>query len=531
MRKTAIVLSFLSVLALASCGSKKLNNDKMESYTVKISGCPVDIEDKMVKSGGKLDLIDTKIDGYEFEGWYQDPSYTIPFDISIPIVANTVIFGKWIKPIYVSATGVGVGTKNDPCSLKDGLSNVESGDTLLIRGGVYNLNSVIDLNKNNPASKPISIEAYKNEEVVFDYGMYYSASAPITNTYNSGSSIGIRINGSHYNIKGLTIKAAGSNGMRICGSYNKVENCVFQENGNSGLQISARTNEWPHDNYIKNCTSFGSFDWNRGDGNQGEDADGFACKLTSGENNVFDGCISYNNSDDGWDLFTKRATGPIGAVTIRNCITFQNGFGLDGSNLKNGNGFKLGGRALEVSHNVYNCLAFNNKANGFDDNSNPGSITLANCTAYNNGGRNYAMGRFANEINTYTSEWWEGAVKYGPIENVPKSHNVFRGCISISGALNDSYVGFASYSLFYNSAALKKFSEEGVCNHTDGSTAGENKLLTAAFESLDLSIFDDLYNIHKNLRDEMGNIKLGNVFKATSEACGYGQNNRIGCEL
>ena len=36
-----------------------------------------------------------------------------------------------------------------------------------------------------------------------------------------------------------------------------------------------------------------------------EDADGFAAKLTVGDGNVFDGCISYNNADDGWDFFAK----------------------------------------------------------------------------------------------------------------------------------------------------------------------------------------------------------------------------------
>ena len=41
-----------------------------------------------------------------------------------------------------------------------------------------------------------------------------------------------------------------------------------------------------------------------------EDADGFAAKLTTGEGNVFDGCIAAYNADDGWDLFAKAATGP-----------------------------------------------------------------------------------------------------------------------------------------------------------------------------------------------------------------------------
>lgn len=42
-----------------------------------------------------------------------------------------------------------------------------------------------------------------------------------------------------------------------------------------------------------NCTSYGNAD--RGY----EDADGFAAKITVGDGNVFDGCIAYNNADDG----------------------------------------------------------------------------------------------------------------------------------------------------------------------------------------------------------------------------------------
>ena len=61
---------------------------------------------------------------------------------------------------------------------------------------------------------------------------------------------------------------------------------------------------------ILNCTSYLNADKGY------EDADGFAAKLTVGNNVVFDGCISYYNADDGWDLFAKVETGSIGMVTV-----------------------------------------------------------------------------------------------------------------------------------------------------------------------------------------------------------------------
>ena len=121
---------------------------------------------------------------------------------------------------------------------------------------------------------------------------------------------------------------------------------VFNDNQDTGLQISryntsaATIADWPSYNLILNCTSK-----NNCDNASMENADGFAAKLTCGEGNVFDGCMAYNNSDDGWDLFAKAATGPIGIVTIQNCVAFRNGFTEFGEGYGNcdGNGFKLGG--------------------------------------------------------------------------------------------------------------------------------------------------------------------------------------------
>lgn len=59
-----------------------------------------------------------------------------------------------------------------------------------------------------------------------------------------------------------------------------------------------------------------------------------AAKLTIGEGNTFDGCIAYNNADDGWDLFAKVETGSIGAVTIQNCVAYGNGYLEDGTDAR-----------------------------------------------------------------------------------------------------------------------------------------------------------------------------------------------------
>lgn len=75
---------------------------------------------------------------------------------------------------------------------------------------------------------------------------------------------------------------------------------------------------------------------------------------------------------------------------LDNCGAFKNGYLKSGAvaTSGNGNGFKMGGSdAKDLRHNftVTNCLAFQNKVRGFDQNNNKGSMILYNCTSWNNG--------------------------------------------------------------------------------------------------------------------------------------------------
>jgi hypothetical protein len=206
----------------------------------------------------------------------------------------------------------------------------------------------------------------------------------------SSSNRGLQLNGNFWHLRGLQIKNAGDNGLFIGGSNNTIELCTTDHNRDSGLQLgrhssSAPPSEWPANNLILNCTSFDNFD-----PDNGEDADGFACKLTTGPGNVFRGCIAHHNIDDGWDLFTKTDTGPISPATIDRCVAYNNGRLSDGSTTtdSDGNGFKLGGDDIAVNHIVMRSVAFANKKHGFTFNSNPGSITVTNNTSWANGESN-----------------------------------------------------------------------------------------------------------------------------------------------
>lgn len=221
----------------------------------------------------------------------------------------------------------------------------------------------------------------------------------------------------------IDICGAGDNGLYIGGSYNIIESCEFYMNRDTGLQLGRSSGEyglldqWPSYNLIKNCTSYNNYD----NETYGENADGFAAKLTVGHGNIFDGCIAYRNSDDGWDLFGKPDSGNIGRVLLYNCVAFENGFimqtqeeynkwfgeafnvglhptdpNLEPVDLResntaqfvtrdgDGNGFKLGGSTMAGDVYLENCLSFNNRMHGVTDNSNPGIIRLNGVTSYNN---------------------------------------------------------------------------------------------------------------------------------------------------
>jgi hypothetical protein len=193
------------------------------------------------------------------------------------------------------------------------------------------------------------------------------------------SADGMKINGSYYYIKGLDFKGAPHNGLKISGgNYNIVEFCTSFENRNTGVQLSTGASY----NRFINCDSYYNYD-----APSGGNADGFSPKLDVGTGNYFYGCRSWQNSDDGWDGYLRPSDDVTD--TVENCWAFMNGYLKNWTVCPgNGNGFKTGGSdAKNLKHNMVlkNCLAFHNKAKGFDQNNNLGSITFLNCTSYENG--------------------------------------------------------------------------------------------------------------------------------------------------
>lgn len=301
--------------------------------------------------------------------------------------------------------------------------------------------------------------AYNGADVVFDF-----SKQAYGNTATNER--GIQLEGNYWRFYGIKITGAADNGMLLSGNYNIIENCQFDGNRDTGLQISRRKSsltsmaDWPSYNTIKNCTSC-----NNMDPATGENADGFAAKLTCGQGNVFDGCISYNNVDDGWDCYAKSATGPIGILTIKNCISFEN------------------------------------KNHGFTDNNNPTSLSLKNCTSFNN---SRADGKKAN----FQMDRAGSGATYANLLSC-----------STNKIGSDKFNGNISNSVYYNSSKYYKvsgvtaISNNKVGTAVSGSTASD-------FESVSTPALG--VDVHKLWRNADGSLKIGSFLKVKRSSSFYG---------
>ncbi len=288
------------------------------------------------------------------------------------------------------------------------------GDTVYVRGGQWILPDAIRISasRSGVADRTVRFSAFPGERPLLDF-----SSSPLGKK-------GILLQASHWRITGLDIRGAGDNGMEIDGgSHNIVEHCAFFENRDTGLQLSRGAS----DNRIIRCDSY-----RNADPPDYGDADGFAPKLAVGTGNVFTACRAWENCDDGWDGYLRGADGVT--TVLDSCWTWRNGFladGTDPGSQANGNGFKTGGgddgNASRLMHHVIlnRCIAFDNKAKGFDQNHNRGTMTLRHCSGYRNRAANYSFFEAVNEgqsVSVRNGLSFAGSVSLaGTVEQGPAS--------------------------------------------------------------------------------------------------------------
>lgn len=254
------------------------------------------------------------------------------------------------------------------------IASATAGQIIYVKSGEYIFNSTIHISGNGSNGNFISILPYPTdtERPRFNF----------SSMAENSSNRGIELSGDYWHIKGIDVFAAGDNGMHIIGDNNLIEFCTFSENADSGLQLDNGASN----NTILNCDSFFNADSTL------ENADGFACKLNTGSGNKFIGCRAWQNLDDGWDGYLRDTDNVT--TYYENCWAFKNGYLKNGSiGAGDGNGFKTGGSDnKDLKHNaIYkNCVVAGNVYDGFDHNSNRGSIEIYNSSSFSNG-RNYSF--------------------------------------------------------------------------------------------------------------------------------------------
>jgi pectate disaccharide-lyase len=251
------------------------------------------------------------------------------------------------------------------------LSTLAAGDLIYVRGGTYNLSTQVKPGKPGSAVAYIRFWAYPGELPVFDFA-----------TMAAGSTKALDVRKDYWHVKGFEVKNAPDSGIFIGGYSNIIEGCVVHDCNNDGV-ILGSTSVKTTNALILNCDSYRNFQVASG----GDNGDGFAAKSGCGSNNVFRGCRSWYNSDDGWDFYDNTSN----SVVLLNCWAFHNGTNLWGVSgfSGNGNGFKLGGAGTHARHALKQCLAFDNHKKGFDYNNSTGGHSMYNCTGFRNLAENY----------------------------------------------------------------------------------------------------------------------------------------------
>ena len=431
-------------------------------------------------------------------------------EITIEHTVTYKTYGNPGQAIYVAPNADGSGSINNPMSIYNAVKFVQPGQQIILKEGTYLLDSTVKVARgvDGTAENPIVMMADPS-----------ASSRPVLDF--QGLCAGMIFAGNYWYIKGFDVihSQDAQKGIQVSGNNNTLDQVNAYYNGSTGIQISRylTTDEfelWPANNLILNCTSYNNADAGC------EDADGFAAKLTVGNGNVFDGCMAYYNADDGWDLFAKVQTGSIGAVTVKNCVTFKNGYvkvnsdkstdrhvdsvyDLDMSgrviDAGNGNGFKLGGDSMSGYHVLENSVVYDNKAKGIDSNSCP-DIQVKGCVTYNNGNPNVAF-YTNNAANTDFSMKYTVSYRQGTdvAENIKP-----RGTQDVTKYDNDTNYLWKWESSVPAARAVEEVAK-GAYNSAD-----EKLAVNTWFESLDTT--------KEIARNADGTLNLGTLFKYTDKA-------------
>lgn len=264
------------------------------------------------------------------------------------------------KTLYVANNGLkdndGL-TKEKPTTLENALLNMDSGDTIYLISGTYEFDANITIQNSGSEVKRNTLECENG--VVIDF----------SSTKDNSNNGGLVLNGSYWEINNLNVINSDYYGFVITGRGNKLYNCSTSNNYSGGFSINSSLSTFT------NCTSTNN-------SLIGYFAYGFFI-YGSGDNNLFDSCISTDNQDSGFYVSSSKK------VTFNKCLAINNGL-LGDSASSQRSGFVFNNKG----HEFNSCIAYNNALNGFlvpTAYAEKGSYSLINCSSINNHSKNYYL--------------------------------------------------------------------------------------------------------------------------------------------
>ncbi len=196
---------------------------------------------------------------------------------------------------YVSPSGLdsNPGTLSKPWkTIQKAANSVVSGDTVYVRGGVYN--ESVELSHSGTSSAPITFLAYLSEIPVLDgknYTIPSIAYGPL-----------LKITGNYINVSGIEARYSRGMGVAVTGQHNNVSKINSHHNQENGILVSGDNNTIANSLVWSNCMS----------NNNGSSTSGWASGLSAARhpiNTILTGNTVYGNWGEG--LSTYEANGTI----------------------------------------------------------------------------------------------------------------------------------------------------------------------------------------------------------------------------
>ncbi|WP_245780815.1 right-handed parallel beta-helix repeat-containing protein [Gracilibacillus orientalis] len=352
--------------------------------------------------------------------------FVIGFMFAVLFMTSTVYANEGNTSYYISPTGSdsNPGTESEPFkSIMKAQSAAASGDTVYIRGGVYDDFEIPETDNPHESAYHFVHDIYKSgitykaypedERPVFDFSNVPTDQRVAA--FYVGSDV-TDINFEGFNVTGIKVgNQKQSEAFRLHGQAN-FWNMIVHDNEANGFYFAGG----PASGIVYNSDAYNNI--GPTDSSAGN-IDGFGAH---GEEVVFINNRAWNNSDDGFDSISVE-----GAVIHHKNWSFNHRGNQDGNGDRNG--FKVGGYSYRTTgipdpmpvHTVQYNLAANNGGNNFYANHQPGqSAYWMNNTAYSPGyGANFNM----LERVSPTSK-----------EDIPGYREVLHNNIAFEGALTSN---------------------------------------------------------------------------------------------